>query len=1209
MIVSNVAIRNATSVFVLMLLVVAAGSVSYLTLPREGAPDVATPWVLVTTAYEGVSPADIESSVTMKIEKELAGVKGLKEMTSTSAEGSSIILLEFLPEVRVEEALQHVRDKIDLAKGELPGAAEEPVIKEISVADFPIMIVNLTGDVEPFRLKLIADGLEDAIEAIPGVLNVDVLGGREREIRLEIDPDRVAAYGLSIPELLELIPSENVNISAGALETPGVRFNIRVPAEFAEAQDVDRLALATRNGKTIYLTDVAEVRDTFKDRESYARLDGADSITLSVQKRTGEDITRIAAIVRYVLSEAAKTLPAGMQYEITLDQSKDIGMMVRDLENSVVSGLILVVAVLVLFLGWRTSMIVALAIPMSMLISFSVLSALDYTLNMIVLFSLILALGMLVDNAIVIVENIFRHRQLGYGRMEAAMKGTGEVAWPVITSTATTVAAFLPMMFWPGLMGEFMKYLPITVIITLSSSLFVAMVISPTACSLLAGKAPPPPRRREHGFVRGYRALLGAALRHWPTTLALAVLLLIALGVTYAKRGHGVLLFPEFDPRRAMINIRCPQGTNIRKTDALARQVEHRLAHPRFRRDIRHVITNVGSAGEGAVVFGGASAGPHVANVTVLFHDYEERPRPSADAVKEIRAALTDIPGAEIKVEKEKEGPPTGEAVTVRIIGEEFRRLEQMSERAKALIADVPGLVNLRSDLEVTRPELVFQVDRRKAVMLGVNSLIIGNFLKTAVFGRAVGTFRQFNDEYDITIRLPLSERIDIEDLQRLQVPGLKGTPVPLSSLGEFDYRPGFGTIHRIGQKRVVTLTGDAEGRLGPDVLADVQARLDPKGYASFLTSDVADWDALRRCLHQPPPGPSPAGRLAERLGEELGGPFRPGLRPTLDDAVGTGTDARRARSRIAAAMRSVLGDRELYRPEAFAGVTLPEEALEYLRRGRDELSDKEVRRMNRVVLEAALPELIRARQRLELPVGYEVRYAGEKEEQEKAAQFLFRRALPLALLGIVLILVAQFNTLSAPLIIMFTVILSTIGVFVGLLACKLPFGVIMTGVGVISLAGVVVNNAIVLLSYTRQLQREGMEVMAAAVTAGVTRLRPVLLTAVTTILGLVPMATGTSLDFHHIDLFHLGEMVKLKSETSQFWASLAIAVIFGLTFATVLTLVVVPTLYTTLYRAAARFGLGGLRRRQAEGAVEAPAPAGGDRKGLAGTATSAGTK
>jgi len=1024
MILTDAAVKNRTTVVVLIILFIVAGAYSYITLPREAAPDVPIPIVLVSTTYEGVSPEDVESAVTMKIEKELTGLKGLKEVTSTSAEGLSMVVVEFLPGVVIDDALQYVRDRVDLAKPDLPDEADEPFIKEINVAEFPIMMISISGDISPVRLKAIADELEDAIEAVPGVLNVDVLGAPEREIRLELDPDRLASYDLTIPEIIQLIPSENVNISAGALETEGTKFNVRLRGEFEEPEEVDQLLLAVRDGKPIYLSDVTTVRDTFKDPSSFSRLDGKPSITVTVQKRIGANIVVIADVVKHILREAGKQAPMGVTFDITLDQSKYVRQMVRDLENNILSGLILVVGVLVVFMGWRTSAIVGLAIPMSMLMSFALISALGHTLNMVVLFGLLLSLGMLVDNAIVIVENIYRHMQLGHARFEAAILGAREVAWPIITSTATTVAAFFPLLFWPGIVGDFMKYLPITVIITLSSSLFVALVVSPTVSSCCA-RGTTHTSTRDHWFVGSYTRLLRAAIDLRYVTLALAVLVLALLFWLYHRAELGVQFFPDSDPDRALINIRSPQGTSIHESARLAREVERRIMA--YRSEYDHLVTNVGSSSEDIGILTGMGSGPHVANLTLVFKDYEVRDRPSADIVAEIRDRLDDISGAEIKVEKEQHGPPTGAPVTVRIIGRDFQVLKTLSEKAKKMIATVPGLVNLRSDLEVTRPELAFQVDRRRAMLLGVNTALVGHFLKMAIFGREVGTYRQFNDEYDITVRLPLEKRVDIQDIFTLRVPNLRGQPVPLSSLGNFQYQGGFGTIHRINQKRVVTLTANNEGRLSSAVRADAQERL----------------------------------------------------------------------------------------------------------------------------------------KNLKLPPGYQVRFAGEKDEEDKATAFL-QKAFVIAILLIIMILVTQFNSLKVPFIIMSTVMLSMGGVLAGLVILRMPFGIIMTGIGAISLAGVVVNNAIVLLAYSRQLQAAGRNLLEAAIEAGRTRLRPVLLTATTTILGLVPMATGISFDFHTFQWV-------TRSQSSELWRSMAVAVIFGLSFATLLTLVVVPSLYVTL---------GGLRER-----------------------------
>jgi multidrug efflux pump len=1026
MLLTDVAIKNRTTVGVLGLIIILVGGFSYVSLPREAAPDIPIPYILVTTTYEGVSPEDIETSVTMKIEKELNGVRGVEEITSSSAEGMSLISVEFEPDVPSEVALQRVRDRVDLAQGELPFDVEEPVITEINFAELPIMLISISGEVSPVQLKEVADDVQDALEAVPGVLKVEMAGDLEPEIRLEFDPDRIAEYNLTIAEILALIPSENVNISAGGLETEGTKFNVRIPAEFVTPEDVDHLLLTVRNGKPIYLSDVAQVRYTFKDRSSYSRLDGVPNVTLSVSKRVGANAVQVSGYIKEVINKAREQARGVVKFDITYDMSEMIHNMVADLENNIVSALVLVTAVLLLFLGWRPSTIVAMIIPLSMLITFFLVQMLGYTLNMIVLFGLILVLGMLVDNAIVIVENIYRHLQLGYNRIDAAVLGARQVAWPVITSTFTTVCAFLPMMFWPGIMGDFMKYLPITLTIGLLASLFVGLVFNPVICSVWAGRSLAP-RQRDHWFIRGYRRLQHVGLTNPGLTLFLAFCLLFAIGTLYWKIGQGLEFFPEGDPDRAVVSVRAPQGTNIHETDEIARLIEQRVQP--YTPWLEHVVTNVGSSGSTGGLMA-STGGPHLANVTLVFYDFADRERPSTEIIAEVRQAVADLAGAEIQVEKAEMGPPTGAAVTVRVVGEDFKTLERLSERAKRMIADVPNLVNLRSDLEATRPELAFIVDRRVAMLLGVNTAVVGNFLKMAIFGSKVGTYREYNDEYDITVRLPVEDRTKVDDLYRLQIPNVAGEAVPLSSLGWFEYRGGFGTINRVDQKRVVTLTADAEGRLGTEVLADVQNRL-------------------------------------------------------------TG---------------------------------------------------------------------------LELPTGYEIRYAGEKEEQDKAQAFL-SKAFGIALLLVTMVLVIQFNSLMIPLIIMTTVILSLIGALIGLLVCDLPFGIIMTGIGVISLAGVVVNNAIVLLAYTRQLQQQGLDLISAAEEAGVTRLRPVMLTALTTITGLIPMAVGFSFDIHTFTW-------ATKSESTQWWRNMAVVVIFGLGFATILTLVVVPSLYCLLSRLWLRLGL-----------------------------------
>jgi multidrug efflux pump subunit AcrB len=1190
-IISDAAIKNRTTILVFVLLIIIAGIVSYAELPRESTPDVTLPMVLITTAHVGVSPEDIESTITNEIEQKLTGLKGMKEINSTSTEGLSLIQVEFESDVDIDDALQRVKDKVDLAKPELPSNTDEPVepvISEINVSEFPIMLINLSGNVSPVRLKVIAEDLEDEVTGVPGVLDVDVLGALQREIIVEIDPDRLAEYNLSLQELLALVPSQNVNQSAGGLETSGIKFNVRVQEEFKDPREIFYLPVAVRNGRTIYLSDVGTVEDTFKDRQTYSRLDGRNSITVAVKKRIGANVPEIAAYVKPILVEAEKQLPAGVQIELTDDRSDDIAMMVSDLENSIISGLILVVLVLVAFMGLRSSAIVATAIPLSMLMSFAVLSALGVTLNMVVLFSLILALGMLVDNAIVIVENIYRHMELGYGRIEAAMKGTSEVAWPVIASTATTVAAFSPLLFWPDVMGDFMSFIPITVITVLSCSLVVAMIINPVICSIVAKPSPLHKHERtsDGRFVRGYKRLLDLAIHQPCTTLLLAVMLLACIVLLQTRLGAGIELFPETDPDQVIVNIRTAQGTNIQETDRIAREVERRLEPFRTtwsgEKRIEHIVTNVGSAG-GFDIFGGGSAGPHTANVQVIFPEFEDRVDrngevwKSEDVMMDIRDALANVPGADIKVERQKEGPPTGSAVTIRLIGEDMKVLGRLSDAVKQKIETVPGLVNLRSDLETEKPELIFSIDRQRAGDLGVNPAVISNFIKTAIFGTKVSTYREFNDEYDIRIRVPQEFRNQLGDVIRMRVPTERGGAVPLSSVGSVVYRPGYGDIHRINRDRVVTVTADAENRLGTEVLKDVMARLDTLGPTEFAGDDIKD----------------PAALLAIMNGR--GDRGHPALAAAVHDALGwwllSGRGVRRLESKaslstkdrqtMASELNKVLDSDELIAAVDPTALALGTQGDAFVKKGIDSLSSEERARLNLLILQAAWPDVLSTSPRLDLPAAYRIEYAGEKEEQDESMAFL-GKAFGFALLLIVAILVMQFNTLSAPLIIMTTVLLSTIGVFVGLLLFKMPFGVVMTGVGVISLAGVVVNNAIVLLDYTRQLQRRGRDLLSAAREAGVTRLRPVLLTATTTILGLIPMATGFSFNFKTFEFV-------TRSSSSQWWSSMAWAVVFGLGFATVLTLVVVPALYVMLYRVASRFGLGGLAKPAEEHAVDTP--------------------
>ncbi len=1017
MLLTDAAVDRRSTIFSLMLIILIAGMYSYIVLPRESTPDVTVPYVLVVTPYEGVAPVDIESLITHPIERKLKGLKDVEKIRSVSAEGSSMIIIEFIPDVDIDLALQWVREKVDQAKGDLPRNLEnDPMIQEINLSEFPILMVSVSGIADETVLKKVGEELQDWIQTIPGVLDVVLSGGRERQIRVEFDPDRMFAYQISLAEVVRAVQRENVNIPGGSIDIGEAKYLLRIPGEFADPHEIDNLVLTRRDGRIIYFKDVADVVDAFEDRSSYSRLNGDQSVTLAIKKRSGANIINVADRVFALLGEATSMLPPGVELAVTFNQSDDIRKMVRDLENNIITGLILVISVLFLFLGLRNSFFVALAIPFTMLIAFSVLYLLNITLNMVVLFSLILALGMLVDNAIVIVENVYRHMQGGTVGEQAAKIAVTEVGWPVITSTVTTLCAFFPLLFWPGIMGEFMAFLPKTLIITLLASLFVALVINPTVCAHMMTVHPD---RRINDkkiplILKIYAWSLEYALRHRLLVVLCAIVTLVGITTLYIIFDHGVELFPETEPNRAFIEIEAPVGTSLDTTDILAQAVEAiSMAEP----DIRFVITDVGTteSADG----GGGSILSNLSKISLEFVDRHDRHEHATAVLDRIRQAVAPIPGAHFTVERQKEGPPTGPPVNIEVSGDDIDVIERLVSEIRDRIKTVPGLVDLQDDLTRAQPEIRIVVDRERASLLQLSTSEISEMAKAAISGTKLGVFREGEDEYDIVARFPPSRRNNMADIENLLIPTENGLPIPLSSVAHIETGVGFGSIRHLDLKRVATLSADTYDRNSNAVLMDVQERL-------------AD---------------------------------------------------------------------------------------------------------------------------LTLPGGYLITYSGEQEEQNKATAFL-TKAFVGAVLLIMLVLVTQFNSVLQALIVMTTVVLSLTGVFLSLLITAKPFGIIMTGIGAISLAGVVVNNAIVLIDYTNQLVRSGMDVFAAVMRAGMVRFRPVLLTAATTILGLLPMALGVSFDFHTFGW-------EIGGESSEWWGPMAAAVIFGLAFATLLTLIVVPVLYS----------------------------------------------
>ncbi len=1069
MLVTNFSLKHNVAVLVLCAGIVLVGSICYRALPRESFPDVEFPFIIVNTVLTGANPTDVEESVTITLETELDGLEGMKEMRSVSADGFSMISIEFHPDVEIQTALNRVRDAVDQGKGDLPPEAEEPIVKEFSFSSVPVVIYHLVGSeaISISELQELAEKLEDKLRMIPGVLDVDIFGGRERAVIIEVDPERLHFYKLTLAQVQAVLRGSNKNVSAGTVDAGAARLVMRVPGEFRSVGDILGLVIGySTTGVPVYLRDVAVARYGFEDEVSRARMYafagdmGAPeaeyvaprkSVSLHIKKRTGQNILGLVERVDALM--ASQPMPAGLQAVKGLDMSKHVKMMVADLENGIGTALVLVLLVIFFGMGGRNAVLVSTAVPLSMLLAVTVLMIMGQTLNMIVLFSLILAVGMLVDNAIVIVENIYRHHSLGKTRVHAAMVGTAEVAWPVITSTATTVAAFVPLLFWPGIVGQFMSYLPLTVIVVLLSSLFVALVINPTLAAMFMKLKPgaettidPETNRPTYRAALIYQRALGLLLSMPGCTLATTVALFFFIFALYAGFGAGSEFFPAMDPDVVTCSIKPPEGVSLQKSDELAAEMEARIfgapgsPYDRPVQNLKNANVVVGLEDGMGGGFGAENAGP--VRIQVEFVDREYRTESSKATISEMRRRVEGLApdgrrvapplyGAEFDVMQQEEGPPTGQPIAIDILGQDLNAMTRVVRDMRALVRDTEGTVKPTDDAVTGQPTVEWLVDRGRAGMFALEQGTVSSILQMGVGGLRTGTFGHGDDEQDILLRLPEEYRADTVRLGGVSIPTPLGGAVPVLSTASAELVPGPVAIKHFNGVRVL------------NVSAQVQ----------------------------------------------------PGIMDTS-------------------------GVRESFREKV--------EAYPF-------------------------------------PPGVSYRMRGAADEEAKAREFL-GRAFIIVLLAIIMIMVLQFNSLGMSAIIMSSVVLSVMGVLIGLLVLHAPFGIIMTGIAVISLAGVVVNNAIVLLDAIRQFERRGQELREAIVSACMIRFRPVMLTATTTVLGLLPMALKLNWDF-------LNFTFQYDTSSAQWWQSMATAVIFGLFFSTMLTLGVVPCAYLLYGRLRQRFG------------------------------------
>jgi multidrug efflux pump len=1047
----SIAVENKTAVYILMILIVVFGWGSYTRLPREASPDITIPLVIVATPYIGVAPADMEGLITQPLERALKGLKDIKQITSVSKDGLSTIRVEFNTGVDIDEALRRVRDKVGSTRSQLPADILEPVISEINISEFPIMYVNVGGEVGLARLKKIADDLKDKIEVIPGVLRADVNGGLEPEVQVNVDVYRMNAYQISFDDVANAIRSENLSIPGGSIDTKEKSLTIRVPGEFKEVRPLEGIVLKIQNGKPIYLRDVATVNYSFEDRTTYARLNQTEVVSIGVRKRAGENLLRIAGEVKNIVANEQAQLPAGIKLDISNDQSILVTRMVKELENSIITGMALVILSLFMFFGFKNSMLISTAIPLSMFIGFIVLSAFGITLNMVVLFALVLVLGILVDDAIVVIENIYRHQQeYSEPPAESAKKAAGEVFVPVLTSTITTLSAFFPLLFWPGIVGEFMKYLPITLIVTLSASLFVAYVISPVQGAQWINYKREIKKARESlkhphwykkynpftilyhkvdevlfpSLQREYVKTLKWTLENKIRTMLISFSLLLFVMILFVFFNKGVEFFPTTEPSQVSIIIEAPPGTSLDVTNSMAKILESRLQEIPGRKDVEFIVANIGTS-QDPFDFGSQGT-PNKGSIAINFFEKAEREQSSFTTLEEVRTTTVGIAGVDLRVAKQQMGPPVGSPVSIEVSGEDYGQLARLSKMVQEKIKNTPGVVDLKDDFNAGRPEVEIIVDREKAGLFYTSTGQIAGTVRAAIAGVEASKYRVGEDEYKIRVRLKEDQRVSASDLENLRINFMNRRgqllSIPLTSVATISRTTAISDIRRIDQKRVITVSGEVEGRVESEVLNEIK--------------------------------------------------------------------------------------------EQIAG--------------------------------------------FDLPAGYNIKLTGSQEEQKKASEFL-GSAFTITLLLVFLIIVAEFNSLIVPLVILISVLLSLIGVMFGLLITRTPFSIMMTGVGVVALAGIVVRNGIVLLDFVKHKHGEGgLSLDDALLEAGRIRLRPVILTAAATVLGVLPMATGIDFDWRE---FHF----VFGAESAGFWRPLAVAIIFGLTISTFLTLVVVPTAYSLL--------------------------------------------
>lgn len=1014
------AIARSRASLMLLLFLFAAGISAYLVIPKEANPDVAIPMMYVSMSLDGISPEDGERLLVRPMEHELRSLEGVKKMTSVASEGHASVMLEFDAGFDADKALADVRVKVDAARAKLPTEAKEPTVNEINVGLFPVLSVGLSGPVPEPMLVAIARQLKEQIEGIPEVLEVDIGGDREDVLEIIVDPQVLQSYGLDYQQLFTLVSNNNRLVAAGSLDTGAGRMALKVPGIIENLDDVLSIPIKVDGDTVITFADVATVNASFKDPLGFARINGQPALVLEIKKRSGANIISTIEQTKALLEQARPLFPDGMQIDYIMDQSKEVENMLSDLLNNVLTAVVLVLILILATMGMRSALLVGITIPGAFFAGILMIWAIGFTMNIIVLFSLILVAGMLVDGAVVVSELADRNLEEGQDQKSAWLNAADRMAWPIIASTCTTLAVFVPLLFWPGIVGQFMKYLPATVILCLLASLAMALVFLPVMGSIgrqtianntviangnsTTGRSPQV--KKANPFTVRYRKLLQRLLHYPGLTLVGTLAGIVLVYIAYGKFNHGLEFFPAVEPESAQVWVRARGDLSVYEKDAVLQQVEQRLQNLP---EVKALYARSMAAASGELT------ADVIGTLQFQFIDWHQRRRASA-ILDEMRQRTADIPGVILAFREQQDGPAAGKPIELQISAQDPEKTAVAVNMILAQMAKLDGFVDVEDDRSLPGIEWRLEVDRAAAARFGADVLTVGNAVQLVSNGLLLAKFRPeyASDEVDIRVRFPQSWR-SLDQLERLTVETRRGQ-VPLSNFVSLLPAEKTSVIRRIDSNRAVT-----------------------------IKSDLA-----------------PGFQVAERL----------------------------------AALKN-------------SGMTLPD--------------------------------------------GVMLKTAGEDADQQEAMTFLVS-AFAIAIFLMLMILLVQFNSWYQTLLILSAIVLSTAGVLLGLLINAQPFGIVMVGMGIIGLAGIVVNNNIVLIDTYNQLKAQGLDSLNAALETGTLRLRPVLLTSVTTVLGLMPMVLAVNVNL-------LEPSLGFGAPSTMWWTQLSSAIAGGLTFATLLTLFLTPAL------------------------------------------------